>query len=307
MVRNLRSGLCLALVLVVTLSGASSAGAQVSAGDSVVGEAGQLGLFKVWIDARGGPYGESPTGTVSWHGGGGLGPSWEGRPTCLAVIDNTAVIGLSGTLWESGIGRPMTAIVRVVDYDGWFDTFEQLYDADSLYPPPGTPPKTLIPAPTDCSSFPGAFPLYGAPSPPMEVLEPGGLVVIDAPVPAPRPPEPPTVSVEHERDLQWVLSRGITLELTCESACRLRARLYLGARQARRHGLTKGRKPVAIAKANGHLTKAGDLSAIVTFNPRSRKRLKHARALKLVLKTTLTAADYTRTRTHPLRLKAKRD
>jgi hypothetical protein len=272
------------------------ASAQVPAEDSVVGTATGVGRTGAMVDAHSGPNGENPRGTL------GFNEIYDTKVTCLEVRGNTAVIGFAGKIAALGIVEEANGIARVVDHGNWFDSFEILFDA--VFPIPGTPQRPLIPAPTDCSSYPGAFGTPFSSSPYVTILSAGDLVVTDVPLPPPPPPGPPKYSVERETDLQWVLSRGITLELTCESACRLRARLYLGVKQARRHGLATGREPVAVAKANGRLTKAGDLSMIVTFNPRIRKRLKAARVLKLVLKTTLTAGDHSRTQTYPVRLRA---
>jgi hypothetical protein len=251
------------------------------------------------VEARSGPNGENPTGSIGYD------RYFGGRVTCLEVTGETAVIGFTGETYYGPTGEILeqNGIVRVVDNGPWLDYFEAFVDVP--YPISGTPPRPVIPAPTDCSSYPGAFGAYPASTP--EVLAPGGIAVTDVPLPPVPPPAPPKYSVERETDLRWVLDHGITLELTCEAACRLKARLYLGAKQARRYGLTKGRKPVAVAKAKGRLTKAGDLSVIVTFKPGIRRPLRHARALRVVLKTTVTAAAYTKTRTHPRRLKAAQD
>jgi hypothetical protein len=288
--------LVLCLAVLGTLPGAGVATGPVPSGDSVIGEAGRY-PENGRIDARSGPNGENPTGWIAYD------RSFGGRVTCLDVDGDTAVVGFSGEIYYGplGINLEQNGIVRVVDNGPWLDYFGAFVDFGY---PIGTPPRPAVPAPTDCLSYPGPFEAYPAGTP--DILWPGGLVVTDAPVPTAPPPAPPRYSIERESDLHWVLGHGITLELTCESACRLKARLYLGARQARRYGLARGRKAVIVAKGRGRLTEAGDLSVIVTFVSRARRRLVRARALRVAMKTTATADDHTRRRIHPLRLAADR-
>jgi hypothetical protein len=297
-------GLGLAVAAAVSFS--SGAAAQPPDEQSVVGEAGRLGNLLVRIDVRSAPDGTSPTGSLYWHAGGGLGGDWRGRPTCLRVHGNTAVVGYWGTIFEMGTERRVTGIVRVADHGAWFDTFEEVYDADPLYPAPGDPPRTLIPAPTDCSSFPGPFPLPG-PQLLVNVLKPAGLVVTDPFAPAPVP-SPVKLSVERTRALRRVLNNGIGLNLACADVCRLDARLYLPARQARKHHLTVGHAPVTVGRAKAQLEPdwrepvALSGTAILSLTRKARRRLRSANAVRLVLKTTVRTRDFKRTRTHTIRL-----
>jgi hypothetical protein len=177
-------------VLAVTAVCATSARAQVAAGDSVTGS----GLFTTcapWpdcggpflgnfeIDARSGASGENATGTFTAHLGGGFGFNWTATVSCLAVSGDTAVIGFSGkvaggvipvSFWTAGF-------VRVVDVGGpgEGDTIEwscALGEQGSGDPPPGDP----LPGPTDCSSYPASFPLPEGP----HVVGSGDIIVTDA-------------------------------------------------------------------------------------------------------------------------------
>ena len=95
--------------------------------DTVTGRAGQFcGGFCVSIDARSGPSGEDPTGTIGWHTGGGLGDDWSGDVTCLSVTGSSAVIGFSGVHLRLRIRAVGAGLVQVTDNggpDSALDTF----------------------------------------------------------------------------------------------------------------------------------------------------------------------------------------
>jgi hypothetical protein len=169
-----------------------AAGAQTAGQDSVEGTVacptgcpslppGQFpNLIGLTADARSGPSGENPTGTMTWdqnifglffHNATGV--------TCLSVKGNVAIVGVSGTRRAAAAGGLsleawLAGRIRITDggasgpdtmefdlQQGPFDTF-----------PPGPPPPSL-PGPTDCSAFPAGLPAYVAPG--------GELVVTDAP------------------------------------------------------------------------------------------------------------------------------
>jgi hypothetical protein len=91
----------------------SSSSAQAPTQDSVTSQPGFP--YAVSLDASSGPLGENPTGFVSWHAGGGLGPTWNGDVSCLSVSGNTAVIGF-GEGMHTGIDFYWVAgLIRVAD------------------------------------------------------------------------------------------------------------------------------------------------------------------------------------------------
>ena len=160
----------------MVLAAPGTATAQVPAGDSVTGElsaGSEQALRFARIDAHSGPSGESPTGTASWHVGGGLGPSWRVTVTCLSVSGNTAVIGFQGSVSFLGFLSPSTGLIRVMDGggpDSGLDSFE--------FAETGLP----VPSPTTCSSYPGTFPVSGDPG----VNLTGNFIVIDSQPELPR-------------------------------------------------------------------------------------------------------------------------
>ena len=181
------------VLLLALLAAPSGAAAQVPTQDSVVGTVacpsgscpsvppGQSpNLIGLTADARSGPSGENPSGTMTWdqnifglffHNATGV--------TCLSVKGNVAIVGVSGTRRAAAAGGLsleawLAGRIRITDggasgpdtmefdlQQGPFDTF-----------PPGPPPPSL-PGPTDCSAFPAGLPAYVAPG--------GELVVTDAP------------------------------------------------------------------------------------------------------------------------------
>ena len=147
-------------LFLLLLPGVSNA--QAPALDSVTGQGGVIGNFTWLFDAHSGPSGQDPGGQVVWHFGGGLGPTSNTVVTCLSVTGNTAVIGSSGSV--TGIFRYWIAgLFKVVDAGGpaiGGDTFEW---AELDGPPGETPVGDPLPGPTDCSSYPGSFPLLKGP------------------------------------------------------------------------------------------------------------------------------------------------
>ena len=254
--------------------------AQTPTEDSVGGtlSPGDGAVVSFDIAARSGLDGENPSGHVQLHGGGGLGPSWAGAVTCLRASGNVATIGFEGTHSDSGFVGPATGMVRIVDRRGRSsaDTFAWVWNPPSpWYLPPGQPPPTPIPAPTDCSAFPGPF---SAASVYTEPIPAGHLSVVDAPV-----TPPPALLGPTRRQLRSTLVNGIPLEISCHAFCRFRARLRLGGRQARELGLSKRRRHVVVARATGELSEAGTRVIRLTFSRRTINRLKEANRLRLKL------------------------
>jgi hypothetical protein len=136
-----------------------SAAAQGSLEDSVTGDLfdRDTGVQVLGVDARSGPSGENPSGTATWHIGGGLGPTWNVSVTCLAVAGNTAVIGFSGTLYFFGDLSPVAGLARAGDGGGPDSGLDSFGWAETT----GAPGGPAIPGPTDCSSYPSAFTPFG--------------------------------------------------------------------------------------------------------------------------------------------------
>jgi hypothetical protein len=164
------AGLAVAVLLVAV----APATAQAPAGDSVTGGLfdGDTGLQVFVLDAHSGPSGESPTGTLEWHVGGGLGPTWRATVTCLSASGSTAVIGFSGTFYFLGELSPTAGLIRVVDGGGPSSGLDSFEWAETQGPPNGAP----IPGPTDCSSYPASFAPSGS-----GANQEGDITVIDAP------------------------------------------------------------------------------------------------------------------------------
>jgi hypothetical protein len=149
-----------AVAVLATLPGTSSARSPV--GDSAFGIFGSSGGPAVNMDAGSGPSGENPTGTVRIGSTTpGPQPLWQLQVTCLSVTGNTAIIGVSGTLksYTDGTLRPTAGLIRAVD-NGSPGSGTDLTDLSSVEGPVG---GAAIPGPTNCSSYPGAFPLHYGP------------------------------------------------------------------------------------------------------------------------------------------------
>ena len=159
----------------VALAVPSASSAQAPTQDSVTSQPGFP--YAVSMDASSGVLGENPTGIVSWHAGGGLGPTWFGDVSCLSVSGNTAVIGFGDGYFDYVFSQIywIAGLIRVVDNGpGLDDTFEWVELQTGEPGLVGDP----LPGPADCSSFPpGAqiLPL-SANSP----FSPGDIVVTDA-------------------------------------------------------------------------------------------------------------------------------
>jgi hypothetical protein len=143
------------LAAAVVLALAPAAGAQTPAPDSVTGSAAgpPSQLTIIAPDAHSAPSGENPSGTATWHAGGGEGPTWNVQITCLHVTGRTAVAGFSGTVSFFLTVDPVAGLFRVVDGGGpgsSQDTFEW---AQTEGPDRGA----AIPGPTSCASYPASF------------------------------------------------------------------------------------------------------------------------------------------------------
>ena len=150
-------------------------------GDAVVGQAtdclpgpvpdscfSSIGLS---VDARSGPDGANPSGTVGWFDNGGSPDSTistSTEVTCLSVNGDVAIIGVTGTSSFFGTEFPTAGLVRVADKGGP----DSGHDTFAFATQSGNPSDPPIPGPTVCSSFPSG--------PDGNVNEFGDLTVIDA-------------------------------------------------------------------------------------------------------------------------------
>jgi hypothetical protein len=163
------------VVVAVCLAGTVPASAQAPQGDSVVGIGfanSFFGLDFTTIDARSGPSGEQPSGSVRWLSYAGIGTETGGTVTCLSVTGARAIIGFSGYFTLAPLRIPVAGLIRVVDGGGPAsrqDTFEWAQVEGEDNGPP-------IAGPTDCSSYPSTF----TPNDRVFVNEYGDLVVTDA-------------------------------------------------------------------------------------------------------------------------------
>jgi hypothetical protein len=181
----------------VALAVAAPAAGQTAGQDSVSGSARDCvtpascpadrtapALFRtLGANARSGPAGEDPDGTMTWGEpfAGGFSNS-ETEVSCLSIADHVAIIGVQGrttiTVIFGGVTVSAAGLIRVTDGGGpasGLDTFE----FDVQQNPPTFPPLPPLPAPTDCSSFPSGKPVF--------TNEEGDLVVTDVdPLPTSR-------------------------------------------------------------------------------------------------------------------------
>jgi hypothetical protein len=136
--------------------------------DSVTGEISQC--FFHDVDGGCGFFGSFSPGAVSRRLGGdpagafsfdqsgatpGAATREDAAVTCLSVNGRQATIGFTGSRHRYGAGEaiyPYAGLVHVTDGAGAADSVQFAVEN-------GTRNGPLLPGPTDCSSFPGAFPL----------------------------------------------------------------------------------------------------------------------------------------------------
>jgi hypothetical protein len=156
--RALRAAGVALLAGLVAAVAAPLAAAQVPAGDSATGVTFTSGIG-LNFEARSGPTGENPSGTVGINLGGGSGPFYSAQVVCLAVTGNRALIGWVGTQRVAGMIIPAAGLIGVVDAGP---------DPDPLEPGPDMAGFLEIfpypPSPPDCSAagpLPDLFPVLG--------------------------------------------------------------------------------------------------------------------------------------------------
>jgi hypothetical protein len=165
-----------AILLVLTMP--SSAFGQAPADDSVTGEAGVCAQVlpngfceshSIRVDARSGPDGENPTGTLHYEFSFGTPSSTgfiESQVTCLSVAGNLATIGFTGREFDTFLEFFVAGLVTVEDGGGpgpGLDRFHVRFLARDFDP---------VPPATDCAGPPDDLPW---------VNDEGDLSVVDAP------------------------------------------------------------------------------------------------------------------------------
>jgi subtilisin family serine protease len=136
-------------------------------------------------------------------------------------------------------------------------------------PPPAPPPPGASPAP----------PAPGSSSP--------------APQPVPAPTSSAlrlTLRAPARATLPTLRAGRLRVRAGCSQRCSLRVRLEIDARSARRLGLTRGARPVAIAAATGRLAGSGTRTLTLRPTARAKRRLGRARRLEATLRATATGA-----------------
>jgi hypothetical protein len=176
----------LTLALAVALVVPASAAGQTAGQDSVSGSAQDCltpgscpdpssSFVRVGANARSGPDGQDPAGTMTWgRRFTGAFSNADAQVSCLSVADHVAIIGVHGwnttTVVFGSFSFSTAGLIRVTDGGGpgaGLDTFE----FDLQENPPIFPPLPPLPPPTDCSSFPSGKPVFRN--------EEGDLVVTD--------------------------------------------------------------------------------------------------------------------------------
>ena len=107
----------------------------------------------------------------------------------------------------------------------------------------------------------------------------------------------------YDRKLRRALKRGLGVEVTPQHAASIRLDVFLAARVARRVGLTRGRRPVRVARGQGFIPSGADVIK-ARFTRAARSRLARVQRVTLTIKATgTTEAGYTRTHSKRVTLK----
>jgi RTX calcium-binding nonapeptide repeat (4 copies) len=125
---------------------------------------------------------------------------------------------------------------------------------------------------TTCPCTPGTCPCTGATCPPP----------CKNPSDCPRP----RTSIPAKLSLKRALNAGIPIGLTCSGRCQARAEARIGSRAARRLGLPRG--ATKVASGSKALEAAGSGTLVLKLTAKAKRRLKHARRVKLALAVTVT-------------------
>jgi hypothetical protein len=109
-------------------------------------------------------------------------------------------------------------------------------------------------------------------------------------LPVPPPPATlaaPSLAVPAHVSLGALLARGVSSTVSCAGPCQVTGSLVLPAATARHYKL--GHKKTVVGKVKLSLAKGGSGKLVVRLSALARKRLRHARSLKLTLQ--LVVAD----------------
>jgi subtilisin family serine protease len=136
-------------------------------------------------------------------------------------------------------------------------------------PPPAQPPPAAAPVPP--ASAPSSPAPQGVPAPTGPALR----LTLRAPARA---------------RLHTLLAGRLRVRAGCSQRCSLRLRLEIDARSARRLGLTRGARTVAIAAATGRLAGSGTRTLTMRPTARAKRALVRTRRLQATLRATATGA-----------------
>jgi hypothetical protein len=114
-----------------------------------------------------------------------------------------------------------------------------------------------------------------------------------------------TLSVSSSQKLKSALRKGIDVALTCTEACKLKLKLFLARKSARRLGLSAAKGGIVVGSASGS-GQAGTTKTIkVKFNAKAKRRLRRAGKVKLTLQVKATDGSKN-TKTLSRRIKLQR-
>jgi len=102
-----------------------------------------------------------------------------------------------------------------------------------------------------------------------------------------QPTRKPVAALSGSTRLRAVLKAGATVKVTgAKAGSRVSVSFVLSAATARKHGLTRGRKAIAVATGSAKATKAGTATVRVRFTRSARTRLARAKAVAVSVKAT---------------------
>jgi hypothetical protein len=126
-----------------------------------------------------------------------------------------------------------------------------------------------------------------------------------APSPQPSPRDESTATAARAvrgQTLESFLRRGLRVRVTCPRACRVKLRILVSRRIARRLGLDKA----IVARGTARRTRAGRVTAVIRADRTTRRALRTIRRLPLTVEARVTPTRR-RTRLHRFELTLRRD